>query len=391
MTQVLKGLRVVEHGTFITGPAAAMVLADMGAEVVKVELPGTGDPFRAFKGGLYSPHYQTYNRNKHSVALDTRKDAERETFDRLIEGADVYIQNFRPGFAEQIHAGEARLRALNERLVYCAISGFGQDGPAANRPSYDTVAQAASGYLRLLVNPANPRVVGPAIADAMTGYYAAFGILGALFERQATGRGRKVEVSMFEAMAHFNLDAFTHLFSVGEVMGPYSRPSVSQSYVLECACGGWIALHMSSPEKFWQGLATAMERPDIFEDERFASRPGRIANQDALIDLLGGIFKGRTRDDWCSRLVAQDVPHAPMYRTDEVPDDPQAQHLQLFVDTQHPTMGPSRTVRSPISFDGQRCLDVTAPPTLGEHNALYARGWPATSQAAASHDKEETT
>ena len=390
MTQVLKGLRVVEHGTFITGPAAAMVLADMGAEVVKVELPGTGDPFRAFKGGLYSPHYQTYNRNKHSVALDTRKDADRETFDKLIEGADVYIQNFRPGFAEQIHAGEARLRALNERLVYCAISGFGQDGPAANRPSYDTVAQAASGYLRLLVNPANPRVVGPAIADAMTGYYAAFGILGALFERQATGRGRKVEVSMFEAMAHFNLDAFTHLFSVGEVMGPYSRPSVSQSYVLECACGGWIALHMSSPEKFWQGLANAMERPDIFEDERFASRPGRIANQDALIELLGGIFKGRTRSDWCNRLVAQDVPHAPMYRTDEVPDDPQAQHLQLFVDTQHPTMGPSRTVRSPLSFDGQRCLDVTAPPTLGEHNALYARGWPAGRAASTPDDNKET-
>jgi crotonobetainyl-CoA:carnitine CoA-transferase CaiB-like acyl-CoA transferase len=390
MTQVLKGLRVVEHGTFITGPAASMLLADMGAEVVKVELPGTGDPFRAFKGGLYSPHYQTYNRNKHSVALDTRKDADRETFDRLIEGADVYIQNFRPGFAEQIHAGEQRLRALNERLVYCAISGFGQDGPSASRPSYDTVAQAASGYLRLLVNPANPRVVGPAIADAMTGYYAAFGILGALFERQATGRGRKVEVSMFEAMAHFNLDAFTHLFSVGEVMGPYSRPSVSQSYVLECACGGWIALHMSSPEKFWQGLAHAMERPDIFEDERFASRPGRIANQDALIELLGGIFKGRTRDDWCARLVAQDVPHAPMYRTDEVPDDPQAQHLQLFVDTHHPTMGPSRTVRSPISFDGQRCLHVAAPPTLGEHNARYARGWSADCATPKPDDHKET-
>ncbi|RJP65610.1 MAG: CoA transferase [Comamonadaceae bacterium] len=390
MTQVLKGLRVVEHGTFITGPAAAMVLADMGAEVVKVELPGTGDPFRAFKGGLYSPHYQTYNRNKHSVALDTRKDADRETFDKLIEGADVYIQNFRPGFAEQIHAGEARLRALNERLVYCAISGFGQDGPAASRPSYDTVAQAASGYLRLLVNPANPRVVGPAIADAMTGYYAAFGILGALFERQATGHGRKVEVSMFEAMAHFNLDAFTHLFSVGEVMGPYSRPSVSQSYVLECACGGWIALHMSSPEKFWQGLAHAMERPDIFEDERFASRPGRIANQDALIELLGGIFKGRTRDDWCARLVAQDVPHAPMYRTDEVPDDPQAQHLQLFVDTHHPVMGPSRTVRSPLSFDGERSLDVSPPPTLGEHNARYAGGWPADSAPLKPRDHKET-
>ncbi|MCU0763980.1 MAG: CoA transferase [Hydrogenophaga sp.] len=351
-------------------------------------MPGSGDPFRAFKGGLYSPHYQTYNRNKHSVALDTRKAEDRDTFDKLIEGADVYIQNFRPGFADQIHAGEQRLRALNPRLVYCAISGFGQDGPAASRPSYDTVAQAASGYLRLLVNPANPRVVGPAIADAMTGYYAAFGILGALFERQASGQGRRVDVSMFEAMAHFNLDAFTHLFSVGEVMGPYSRPSVSQSYVLECACGGWIALHMSSPEKFWQGLAIAMDKPDIFDDERFRDRSARIANQDALINILGGIFRQRPRTEWCERLVAQDVPHAPMYRTDEVPDDAQAQHLQLFVDTHHPVMGPSRTVRSPISFDGQRNLQVSPPPTLGEHNALYAKGWPEPRHPHAEHHKE---
>lgn len=390
MTQVLKGLRVVEHGTFITGPAASMILADMGAEVVKVELPGTGDPFRAFKGGLYSPHYQTYNRNKHSVALDTRKPEDRATFDKLIAGADVYIQNFRPGFAEQIQAGEERLREMNPRLIYCAISGFGQDGPAASRPSYDTVAQAASGYLRLLVNPANPRVVGPAIADAMTGYYAAFGILGALHERHATGTGRRVDVSMFEAMSHFNLDAFTHLFSVGEVMGPYSRPSVSQSYVLECACGGWIALHMSSPEKFWQGLAIAMDKPDIFEDERFRDRFARIANQDDLIVVLRDIVKGRTRNEWCERLLAQDVPHAPMYRTDEVPEDPQARHLQLFVDTNHPTMGPSRTVRSPISFDGQRNLHVTPPPTLGEHNALYANGWPEAETETAHTPEKET-
>ncbi|MBA4267450.1 MAG: carnitine dehydratase, partial [Comamonadaceae bacterium] len=206
--------------------------------------------------------------------------------------------------------------------------------------------------------------------------------------RQASGQGRRVDVSMFEAMAHFNLDAFTHLFSVGEVMGPYSRPSVSQSYVLECACGGWIALHMSSPEKFWQGLALAMERPDIFDDERFCDRTARIAHQDELIDVLGSIFKQRPRTEWCERLVAQDVPHAPMYRTDEVPDDAQARHLQLFVDTHHPVMGASRTVRSPISFDGQRSLQVAPPPTLGEHNALYAKGWPERQTSEPEHHKE---
>jgi len=383
MIKVLEGVRVVEHGTFITGPAASMLLADLGADVVKVELPETGDPFRAFKGGLYSPHFQTYNRNKRSVTANTKSASDRDRFDRLIVDADVYIQNFRPGFAEQIGAGESRLRELNPRLIYCAISGFGSSGPASGRPSYDTVAQAASGYLRLLVNPGNPRVVGPAIADAITGYYAAYGILGALHERHRTGKGRTVEVSMLEAMAHFNLDAFTHLFSVGEVMGPYSRPSVSQSYVMACADGKWIALHMSSPEKFWQGLATAIERPKLFEDARFATRQARIEHQEDLIEVLGAIFVTQDRAEWCRRLEANDVPHAPMYTTAEVPEDPQAKHLQLFVETEHPTVGRFRTVRSPVSFDGQRALEVTAPPLLGEHDAALRNGWDTVRRAAA--------
>jgi crotonobetainyl-CoA:carnitine CoA-transferase CaiB-like acyl-CoA transferase len=375
MSKVLAGVRVVEQGTFITGPAASMLLADLGADVIKVEQPA-GDPFRAFRGGTYSPHYQTYNRNKKSVTLDTRQPGDLARFDALVAEADVYIQNFRPGVADKLGAGEARLRELNPRLIYCAISGFGADGPAAQRPSYDTVAQAASGFLKLLINPANPRVVGPAIADALTGFYAAYGILGALYERekQQTTTGRKVEVSMFEAMTHFNLDAFTHLFSEGEVMGPYSRPSVSQSYVLPCADGKWIALHMSSPPKFWQGLAQAIERPTLFDDPRFASREARIEHQAELIELLTSLFVQRERAEWCRRLEALDVPYAPMYATDEVPGDAQAQHLQLFVDAAHPQGGRWRTVRSPVSFDGERALEVTAPPLLGDHDAVLRSG-----------------
>lgn len=375
MIRVLEGVRVLEHGTFITGPAASMLLADMGADVVKVELPGTGDPFRAFNGGLYSPHYQTVNRNKRSVTLNTKDAGDREKFDALVRDADVYLQNFRPGFAEQIGAGLERLRGLNPQLIYCAISGFGPDGPAVDRPAYDTVAQAASGFLRLLVNPENPRVTGPAIADLVTGFYAAQGILGALYERQRTGVARRVDLSMFEAMTHFNTDAFQHLFSENEVMGPYSRPRVSQSYVLECAAGQWIALHMSSPEKFWQGLAAAMERPDIFQDPRFATRQARIAHQEDMIALLRPIFAARDRAEWCRRLEANDVPHSPMYTTAEVTQDAQARHLQLFVQAPHPVAGTYQTVRSPLSFDGQRALDVTAPPTLGQHNAELAQGW----------------
>lgn len=368
MSGVLDDVRVLEQGTFITGPACGMLLGDLGADVIKIEQPGTGDPFRAFKGGLYSPHFQTYNRNKRSITVDTRQPAERERLYELVKTADVYIQNFRPGVAQELGVGEQQLRALNPRLIYCSISGFGPTGPSASRPSYDTVAQAASGYLKLLVNPANPRVVGPAIADAVTGFYAAYGVLGALHERARTGRGRKVEVSMLEAMTHWNLDAFTHYYSAGEVMGPFSRPRVSQSYVMECSDHKWVALHMSSPEKFWQGLARAIERPAMLQDPRFATRAARIENQEAIIGVLSGIFATRTRTEWCNRLLAQDVPHAPMYDTDEALNDPQARHLQLLVQATHPTMGEFRTVRPPVSFDGERSLSVRPPPTLGEHN-----------------------
>jgi crotonobetainyl-CoA:carnitine CoA-transferase CaiB-like acyl-CoA transferase len=367
MTKVLEGIKVVEQGTFITGPACGMLLGDLGADVVKVEQPGSGDPFRAFKGGLYSPHFQTYNRNKRSITLDSKNTEDRVVLDALVGDADVYIQNFRPGVADRLGVGAARLRALSPRLVYVSISGFGATGPAAARPAYDTVAQAASGFLKLLVNPENPRVVGPAIADALTGFYAAYGVLGALVERGRTGVGRTVEVSMLEAMAHFNLDAFTHYFQADEVMGPYSRPRVSQSYVLECSDGKWIALHMSSPEKFWQGLAQAIEQPGLFDDARFATREARIDHQEALIELLGAKFAQRTRAEWCERLEQRDVPHAPMYDTSEALLDPQAVHLQLTASAEHPVMGLFRTVRSPLSFDGERALDVRPPPMLGEH------------------------
>jgi len=385
MAGVLEGLRVLEMGTFITGPAAAMLLGDMGADVVKIERPKTGDPFRAFKGGLYSPHFQAYNRNKRSLTLDTRDEQDLKLLDALAADADVFIQNFRPGVADDLNVGSERLQKLNPALVYCGISGFGHHGPDAERPAYDTVAQAASGWLRLLINPKNPRVVGPAIADSVTGFYAALSILGALHERQRTGRGRRVDVSMLEAMCHFNLDDFTHYFSAGEIMGPYSRPSVSQSYVFECADGGWIALHMSSPEKFWEGLAVAIERPNLFADPRFADRQARIGHQEDLIALMAPIFKTRTRSEWCERLKAQGTPHSPVYDSSEALNDPQAKHLRIQVEAEHPTMGRFRTVRFPASFDGQPLTEVSPPPTLGEHDAqVRAQAGHIWSQAASA-------
>lgn len=369
MAKVLNDVRVLEMGTFITGPAAGMLLADLGADVVKIEQPGTGDPFRSFKGGLYSPHFQTYNRNKRSITLDTRDAADRQRFDDLIADADIFIQNFRPGVAAKLQVDAARLQALNPRLIYCSISGFGASGPDSDRPAFDTVAQAASGFLRLLLNPGNPRVVGPALADAVTGFYAAYGILGALHERHRTGKGRVVELSMLEAMCHFNLDDFTHYFSADQMMGPYSRPSVSQSYVFACADDRWIALHMSSPPKFWEGLAQAVDWPDMLARPEFADRQARIANYQSVVNHLAPIFRTRTLPEWCERLGRLDVPHSPVHNAAEAMETEQARHLQLEVETTHPQMGRFRSVRNPITYDGERDLTLRAPPVLGEHNA----------------------
>jgi len=367
MPKPLKDVRVLDMGTFITGPAAGMLLADLGADVIKVEQPGSGDPFRAFKGELYSPHFQTYNRNKRSVTLNTKEPADRAKFDDLLMQSDIFIQNFRPGVAERLGVDARRLRALNPRLIYCSISGFGPDGPDRDRPAFDTVAQAASGFLRLLVNPHHPRVVGPAIADALTGFYAAYGVLAALYERQVTGRGRLVETSMFEAMCHFNLDDFTHLLSAGEVMGPHSRPQVSQSYVFQCKDGRWIALHMSSPPKFWDNLARAVDRPNMLDQPEFATREARIAHYEQLVSFLAPLFLTQPRAWWVERLASFDVPHSAVLDSREVIESEQARHLGIMVEGQGPS-GPFRTVRSPLSFDGERETAVRAPPTLGQHN-----------------------
>lgn len=366
---MLKGLVVLEMGTFITGPACGMLLADLGADVVKVERPGTGDPFREFQGGLYAPHFQTYNRNKRSITLDTREPADLAELDRLVAGADVFIQNFRPGVAGKLGVGAERLRGLNPRLVYCSISGFGASGPERDRPAFDTVAQAASGFLRLLVNPAAPRVVGPAIADAVTGFYAALGILAALQERNGSGQGHLVETSMFEAMCHFNLDDFTHYFSADLLMNPFSRPSVSQSYVFECQDGRWIALHMSSPIKFWENLAAAVGEPEMMQRPEFRDRNARIANYDKVVEHLKLRFREAPLEVWEERLRTGEVPHSRLGSPPDIVASEQARHLGIELTAEHPMGGTFRTIRSPLSFDGRHASSVSPPPLLGADNA----------------------
>ncbi|HUG73523.1 MAG TPA: CoA transferase [Steroidobacteraceae bacterium] len=378
---VLKGVKIVEQGTFITGPCTGIMLADLGADVIKVESPD-GDPYRAYQGSNYSPHFQAYNRNKRSLALDLKQASDRTVFDTLIREADVFIQNFRPGTADRLGAGARRLQELNPKLVYCSISGFGADGPYVDRPSYDSVAQALSGFLSVVVDESRPRFLGPALADAITGIYAAYGVLGALFDRSRTGRGRVVEVSMLEAMAHFAVEPYAAYFALGTVPKSADRPRLAQAHILRTGDGGLIAIHLSSLEKFWTGLIAALEAPQLAADARFASRLARIDNYDALGAELDRQFSGRPTQYWVDRLGAHDVPFAPINRVDAAVKDPQVQHLGLMVPVEKPH-GATHAVRPAVQFDGQRADGVLPAPLLDEHGpAIRAQlaaspAWPA--------------
>lgn len=380
MQSVLSGIRVLEQGTFITGPCAGMMLADLGADVIKVESP-SGDPYRSYQGGQFSPHFQAYNRNKRSVALDLNQQTDRDSFASLVRSADVYIQNFRPGTAERLGAGVHRLHGLNSRLVYCSISGFGSTGPYADRPSYDSVAQALSGFLSVVVDQERPRFLGPALADAITGIYAAFGVLGALFERSRTGQGRHVEVSMLEAMAHFAVEPFAAFFALNQVPKSSDRPRLAQAYILRTADRELIAIHLSSIEKFWQGLTTALDSEQLSTDERFRTRQGRIEHYDTLGAELDALFARHPLRHWVEQLERNDVPFAPINRIDQVVEDAQVRHLGLIVPVEAASGG-KRAVRPAVQFDGVKSASVISAPQLDEHGAAIrdalavSGGWP---------------
>jgi crotonobetainyl-CoA:carnitine CoA-transferase CaiB-like acyl-CoA transferase len=378
---VLKGVKIVEQGTFITGPCCGIMLADLGADVIKIESPD-GDPYRAYQGGNYSPHFQAYNRNKRSLALDMKQAADREIFDTLIREADVFIQNFRPGTADRLGAGAKRLQELNPKLVYCSISGFGADGPYVDRPSYDSVAQALSGFLSVVVDEDRPRFLGPALADAITGIYASYGILGALFDRSRTGKGRMVEISMLEAMAHFTVEPYAAYFSLGTVPRSQDRPRLAQAHILRTGDGGLIAIHLSSLEKFWTGLLAGLEAPELGTDPRFNTRLLRIDNYDALGRELDSRFSTKPTAYWVEKLGAADVPFAPINKVSDAVKDPQVQHLGLMVPVENPHAA-THAVRPAVQFDGQRADSVRAAPLLNEHGAVIreqltkSKTWPA--------------
>ena len=370
MRAPLNGIRVLELTTMITGPLAGMLLSDLGAAVIKVENREAGDPFRNHHGGLYGGHFLAYNRNKRSLTLDLRSPKGKEIFFDLIARSDVLIDNFRPGVLDRLGFTWAALSAKNPRLIHASITGFGRDGPYRDRPSYDAVSQALSGILSQFVDPEKPQPGGPTLADNITGFYAAYAVLGALYEREKTGKGCRIETSMLESAIAFAPDGFINYRRHDMTIGPLSRVSASQSFVFRCEDGKCFAVHLSSLAKFWEGLLEALGRHDLVTHPDFSERANRIKNYERLRDELAKTCLTRPRSHWTSRLEAADVPYAPVYSVPEVFDDPQVRHLGMFYSMKHPSEGEVWGIQPPVWVDGERPGSMKPPPVLGEQTEV---------------------
>jgi crotonobetainyl-CoA:carnitine CoA-transferase CaiB-like acyl-CoA transferase len=367
VTEVLKGVRVVELGTMITAPLAGMMLADLGAEVIKIEHPQGGDPFRSFRGGQYSPHFVAYNRGKRSMKLDLRNDAGAAVLRKILARSDILLENYRAGVMDRLGFSADALAATNPKLIHCSITGFGASGPYSGRPAYDSVGLALSGIASLFLDPDNPQACGPTIPDNATGMFACYGILGALYERERTGRGRRVEVNMLEAAISFIPDPFANHTQMGIENTPLTRVASSHSFAFRCADGKLLAIHLSSQPKFWEGMLRAIGRTELATDERFAVREARIKNFVELTHVLAETFATKPRAAWMTQLEAEDVPFAPVNNIPEVIDDPQIKHLETFRTLRHPTEGDIVSIRRPVRIDGGRDGSDLPAPTLGQH------------------------
>jgi crotonobetainyl-CoA:carnitine CoA-transferase CaiB-like acyl-CoA transferase len=259
---------------------------------------------------------------------------------------------------------------MNARLVRCYITGFGADGPYAERPAYDAVSQALAGMSSLFVTPEDPRITGPTIGDNVTGYHACYGIMAALFERERTGTARRVDVNMLESTIAFMPDPFGYYTQMNLVSDPYLRPHTSQSYAFRCADGKLITIHLSSQAKFWEEFVATIGRPDMLAHPAMQTRVQRIDNFGVVHAMAAEAFIKHPRRYWLEAFAKVDVPFAAIHDVTEVFDDPQVRHLETFVALEHPEMGALTAIRRPVRFDGARDdQPMMAPPTLGEHTA----------------------
>lgn len=377
--EALSGIRVLDLCRVVSGPFATMQLGDLGADVVKIEDPRSGDESRRYGPPFVngeSAYFLSVNRNKRSCTIDLKSPAGRDIVLALAAVADVVIDNFRPGTLDKWGLSHEALRARNPRLIHCSITGFGRTGPDADRPGYDLIIQGESGVMDITGEAEGPPMkVGTSIADLVTGLYASQSVLAALMQRERTGAGGKVDVSMLDAMASlltFNAGMY---FASGE--SPKRRgnvhPTISPYETFE-ASDGWINVGVAN-DKFWGLFCGVIDRRDLEIDPRFDAAPRRAANRAILAGLLRPIFAARTRDDWLKDLRAAGIPAGAIKRVGEVCEAPQLVARGMVQSVAHRVSGDVRFIARPIRFDDRPPAPSTAPPLLGEHTAEVLSEW----------------
>ena len=367
----LDGFVVLDLTRVLSGPYCTMMLADLGARVIKIEQPGRGDDTRAWGppfAGSESAYFLSINRNKESVTLNLKDERGRELVMRLLERADVLIENFRPGAIARLGLDYDRLSARWPRLVYCSISGFGQAGPRRDEPGYDAVVQAEGGLMSITgAGDGPPFRLGVAVADIVTGMFAAQGITAALLARERTGRGQFVDIAMLDSTVALLTYQASSYFATGisPVRMGNRHPSIVP-YENFAASDGDFVLSVGN-DAIWQSFCRVTSLDDLAHDPRFATNAGRVEHYDDLKPILDERLRTRSRREWIAALLAAGVPSGAVRNAGEVLGDPQLQHRGMIARVEHATQGRINVLGSPLKLSATPSSVRDAPPTLGQH------------------------
>jgi formyl-CoA transferase len=370
----LAGLRVLDLSQVMAGPFCCQMLGDMGADVIKVEPPRAGDQARRGLGfamkGEDTAAFLAVNRNKRSVVLDLKDDAQRAIFHRLAATADVVVENFRPGVTERLGIDYATLGAADPRLIYASISGFGQTGPAATRPGYDLIAQGMAGVMSVTGEPGgDPVKCGVPVGDLSAGLFCAFAILTAYIARQRTGRGQHIDTSLFEGALALSIWETAELWATGRVPQPLgSAHRLLAPYQALRTRDGHVTV-AGNNQRLWGRLCAAIGREDLVEDPRFATNDDRMANRAALVAELEAVLERRDTADWVTLLSEAGVPAGPINDYEQVLADPHTAAREMVVEMEHPVEGTVRGLGIPVKLSDTPGRIRRAAPLLGEHTA----------------------
>jgi crotonobetainyl-CoA:carnitine CoA-transferase CaiB-like acyl-CoA transferase len=379
MAGPLDGVRILDATTMLSGPWATMILADQGADVIKIEACGKGDHVRSLgnaRAGM-SAMFLNINRNKRSLAIDLKSQAGVKAIKELAAGADVFVQNFRPGVVDRLGIGEPVLRAINPNLIYVSIAGFGEKGPWSGKPVYDPIIQAVSGLTTVQAgsDAERPRLVRTVLPDKVSAIVAAQSIAAALFARERNGQGQHVRLSMLDAILYFlwASDMGSQTYPDQEV-----RPQDAASFIdlIYQTADGYMTVAVMS-DKEWAGVTRALERPDWLADPRFASPAARDRHVDERLRMTQEVLRTRTTAEWMALFEANDVPCAPALTRGEVVNHPQVVANQIIIEQAHHAAGLLRQTRPPARFEGTPSEMRRGAPLLGEHSVEILReiGW----------------